>query len=155
MTSFYCLKYSYSIDPTQTCIFYLTAYLPPSLPIFLPTNPPSNQVLSLLNKSVNVFEIWMRLSCMWTFASFHAVSQSVFPMSLCKPPRKKRQISIFKKHSSCLEDWAQPTETKKIRTEPGVDFTPMHILCILGGISKPQIYLKKKKKKKKKRKNIS
>ena len=91
---------------------------------------------------------------MWTFASFHAVSQSVFPMSLCKPPRKKRQISIFKKHSSCLEDWAQPTETKKIRTEPGVDFTPMHILCILGGISKPQIYLKKKKKKKKKRKNI-
>ncbi len=28
---------------------------------------------------------------MWTFASFHAVSQSVFLVSLRKPPRKKRR----------------------------------------------------------------
>lgn len=86
---------------------------------------------------------------MWTFASFHAVSQSVFPVSLCKPPRKKK-IYIFKekkKHSSCFG--RQPREArggkkknKLTVTEPDVDLTPMHIPCISGDISTPQIYRK-------------
>ena len=86
---------------------------------------------------------------MWTFASFHAVSQSLFPMFLCKPPRKKRQISIFKKtfQLSGRLNSANGSKKKLTRMEPGIDLTPMHIPCILGGISKPQIYLKKKKKK--------
>lgn len=94
---------------------------------------------------------------MWTFASFHAVSQSVFPVSLCKPPRKKKTY-IFKgrkkKHSSCFgrlnsaerslrgQEKKIKKENKLTETEPDVDLTPMHIPCISGDISKPQIYRK-------------
>lgn len=115
-----------------------------SLSLHLLAHLWTNQVLSLLNKSINVLEIWMRLSCMWIFASFHAVSQSVFPVSLCKPPTKKRRQKIYitkeKKHSSCLEDWTQPKgKNTPWVTEPDVDLTPMHIPRISGDISK-QIY---------------
>jgi len=55
---------------------------------------------------------------------------------------KKKQT---KKHSSCLEELSQgkqegPRKKKKTATEPDVDLTPMHIPCISGDISKPQIY---------------
>lgn len=46
-----------------------------------------------------------------------SVSQSVSPVSLCKPPK----LAVM---------------------ELDIDLTPMHIPCIVGGISKPHIYKK-------------
>lgn len=47
--------------------------------------------------------------------------------------KKKKTFQLF-------GTWTQPEEARGGSTGVGSDMTPMHILCISGDISKPQIY---------------
>lgn len=81
------------------------------------------------------------------------ISQSVFPVSLRKPPRQKRRQNIyiylyiyitfqlFGRLNSAKG--SKNGQEKQTMMEPDVDLTPMHIPCILGDFSRPQIYKKK------------
>lgn len=86
---------------------------------------------------------------MWTFASFHAVSQCS-PCPSVNPPRIKRRQNIYitrkklKKKENIPALWKSELnqkENKNVKnkprvTEPDVDLTPMHIPCISGDVSK-------------------
>lgn len=107
---------------------------------------PTYQVLSLLNNSINVLEIWMRLLCMWTSVSQCSQCPSA-NLQDRKEDKIQRTFQLFGRKNSAKG--SKKGQEKQTMMEPDVDLTPMHIPCILGDISRPQIYKKKYIKKKK------